>query len=101
MPVKNETKRPKKVIEKAIKRHLEGGEAAVDLAKAYKVSRATFYNWLKQYKQQILEASKQMSPAALEKRDKITMAAEIQALRLENQQLRNRLIKMLIKSGEL
>ena len=47
MPRAGETKKPPPhVIEKTIKRHLEGGEPVAKLAKDLKVTRQTIYSWV-------------------------------------------------------
>jgi transposase len=98
MPAKNVTKRPQHVIDKAVKRHLEG-ESGVALAKEHKVSPAGFYLWVKKYKEALLEKSKRndMSPQDAETADKRALIAEIQALKLENRKLRELAMNALLK----
>lgn len=103
MPRKNDTKIPQKLIEKAVRRHLEGGELGVDLAKEYKVSSSTFYLWLKNYKKAFLKRSmdSEMKPRDIATVDKNQLLAEIQALKAENRMLRNKITDLLIKCGEI
>ncbi len=92
-----------KLVSKAVKRHLEDGEPVVALAKEYGVSRATLYNWIAAYERQLLDqAAKQgMSSQDAEVSDKRTLIAELQALRLENQKLRNKVVALMIKAGDI
>jgi hypothetical protein len=102
MPPKGKTTRPQHVIDEAVKRRMAGESVAV-LAKYYKISRPGFYLWVKKYKEQLLEKSKHngMSTHDAEVSDKRTLIAEVQALRLENQKLRNKVVSLMIKSGEM
>jgi transposase-like protein len=103
VPRAGEFKHPKAIRDKAIKRHLEGGESVEKLAKYYKVTRQTLYSWLDAYKQSVLHAAERagMSPADLEKRSKTELVAENMALKAENRKLRDRLVTMLMKTGDL
>lgn len=103
MPKKNDTISPAAVVAKAVKRHLEGGESAVDLAQEYRVSRATIYNWVAAYERQLLERSEKqgMSTHDAELWDKRTLIAEIKRLKLENTKLKDKLVAMMIKAGEI
>lgn len=102
MPVKGKTKRPQHVIDQAVKRFM-GGEQAVALAKEYKISRPGFYLWVRKHKEQLLEESKKanMTPADREKSDKKVLSIEIDELRNENRKLREKVISMMIKLGEI
>jgi transposase-like protein len=102
MPRKNDTKVPQKAIDKAIARHL-AGESSLSLAKEYKVSRATFYLWVAKYKQQLLEtnARKDMTPKEQEQTDKRTLIVQLQQLKLENTRLKNKVVAMMLKAGEI
>jgi transposase len=102
MPRKNETKVSPKAMEKAAKRHL-AGEQAEGLAKEHKVSRATIFNWTARYKEQALEQSRRegINPKELEKQDKATLVAKLQALELENRRLRDKVVALLLKTGEI
>jgi transposase-like protein len=103
MPRKDETATPKKQVDKFIKRHLEGDESVEALAKEYKISRATGYMWLRKHREQLLEQTMHegMSPAAIEKSDKMTLIAQIAQLKIENAKLRNRVVSLMIKAGDL
>jgi transposase-like protein len=103
MPRKSETKLPEKLVAKAVKRHLEGGESVIPLAKEYGVSRATFYNWISTYERQLLKAvDKQgMSPRDAATADKRTLLAEMHQLKLENTALRNKVVAMMLKYKEI
>jgi transposase-like protein len=103
MPRKSETKRPAKTVTKAVKRHLEGGESVVALARECDVSRATFYNWVTNYRTQLIEANAKagMSPASVEKADRLTLAAELAQLRLENARLKKKLFEVLLNHNLL
>ena len=102
MPRKNDTKVPEKAVAKAVKRRL-AGESADTLAKEYKVSRATLYNWTAAYKRQLLEQSTiaDMSPREAETADKRVLMAENEALKLEVRKLRDKVVAMMIKAGEI
>ena len=96
------TTRPQHIIDEAVKRYLAGEDVNV-LCKYYKVSRAGFYIWVRKYKAHILETDRRatMLPASLEAEDHATIVAQNKILRDENQRLRNKLVAMLLASGEL
>jgi transposase len=102
MPRKNELKASPKVMEKAAKRHL-AGEQAEGLAKEHKVSRATIFNWTARYKEQALEQSRRegINPKELEKQDKATLIARLQAVELENRRLKDKVVALMLKAGEI
>lgn len=101
MPKKHDTKRPQHEIDTAVKRFLDGESAAV-LAKLYKISKAGFYLWVKRYKANILETSKRsgMNPRDVEISDKRTLVTEVEALRLENRKLRDKVVSLMMKAGD-
>lgn len=105
MPPKNQVKRPQHVVDEAVKKHLAGGPGSdvVTLAKQYKISRPGFYLWLKHYKEELVAASDKqgLSPTQIDKLDKQTILAERDALKLENQKLRNKVVSLMIKAGDL
>lgn len=94
--------RPQHVIEEAIKRN-NAGESVDTITKHYKVSRAQFYNWKRKYQEDILERARRaaMSPETIQIEDKQELIAENKALKMENQKLRNKLLEMLLKSGQI
>jgi hypothetical protein len=102
MPTKGKTKTPQHLIEKAVQRYMKG-EQAVALAKEYRISKPGFYLWVARHKQELLEKSKtaNMTPADAAVADKRTLLVELEALRLENRKLREKLIATMIKSGEI
>ncbi len=102
MPRKDQTKVPPKTMERAAKRHM-GGEQAEALAKEFKVSRATIFNWSMRYKEQVLEQARRegINPKELERQDKATLVAKVQSLELENRRLRDKVVALLLKSGEI
>jgi hypothetical protein len=102
MPIKGKTTRPQHIIDEAVKRFMNG-EQAVVLAKHYKISKPGFYLWVKKYKEDLLKSSRtgDMTPADAATADKRTLIAEVQALKLENQKLRNKVVSLMIKSGDL
>lgn len=102
MPKKNDTKRPQHVIDEAVRRHMAGESAAV-LAKFYKISKPGFYLWVKKYKEQLLaqNAREGLTPKEAELTDKRVLIAENQALKLEVRKLRDKVVSMMIKAGEL
>ena len=102
MPRKNETKRPQALIDKAVKRHMQG-EAVVSLAKELKVTKATLYNHVAAYKRGLLEQASLTGAAAHDPEiaSKQTLIAEIQALKLENAKLGRKVIALMLKAGEL
>jgi transposase len=89
-----------KIIAQAVKRHVEGGENAEALAKELEVSRATIYGWVAKYKKGVLDRSRRagMSPIDADRADKAELIAHIEALELENRQLRDKLINMLLQT---
>lgn len=102
MPAKNVTKVSHEKIEEAVKRYLAGESAAV-LAKYYKISRPGFYLWIKKVQAEMLDKAKHanMTPASLEKSDRVTMRVEIGALKAENERLKRKLFEMMIETGKL
>jgi transposase len=103
MPRAGETKHKPSVIEKAVKRHLEGNESVAKLAKELKVSRQTFYSWAEAYKKKAIANIDRvgMSKGELEKIDKTALAAQVEVLQAENRKLRDRLVSLMIKHGEI
>lgn len=98
MPARNATKQPLQIIDQACRRHLNG-EPAEALATEYGISKAGFYVWVRQYKQRILA-----KPAALASTPEArleTLAVEVAALKEENRQLRNKVISLMLKAGEM
>jgi transposase len=95
--------KPGQSVAKFIKRHYEGGESVGALAKEYKISRATGYIWLMKHRGELIEESRRKgaSPETFEKESKAALIAEIQALNLENQKLRNKVVSLMMKHGEL
>lgn len=102
MPRPNETKLPDKVIAKAVKRHLEGKESVIPLAKEYGVSRATFYNWIDSYKLDLLEGArlKTMSPAAIKKSVVINLKTENGLLKSRIQKLETLVAELMLKQRD-
>jgi hypothetical protein len=96
-------KTPQRIITQAIKRHVEGGESADVLAKEFKVSRASVYGWVAKYKKDILARSRRagMAPLDAAHADKAELIAQVEALELENKQLRDRVIAMMLKTDPL
>lgn len=96
------SKFPQHVKDKVVKRFF-AGEQATALAKEYKVSKPGLYQWAAKAKKDLLEQSKQanMTPEDIEKSSKKVMAIELEQLRLENRKLRDRILAMMIKSGEI
>ena len=102
MPTKGRTKKPQHVIDKYVKRYM-AGEQATSLAKEAGVSKPGFYLWIQKHKQQILEQAKTagMTPADAATADKRELLIELEQLRLENRKIREKLIAMMIKAGEI
>lgn len=102
MATKRPTKTPQHVIDEAVKRHMAGESVRV-LAKYYKISVPQFYNWIAAYKQELLEqaAKRDMSPKEAELVDKRVLIAENQAMKLELRKLRDKVINLMIKTGDL
>jgi hypothetical protein len=59
------------------------------------------YAWLDTYKKGVLESAAKagLSSADLEKRSKADLVAQIQALKSENTQLKNRLVAYVLRDG--
>ncbi len=102
MPTKGKTKKPQHVIDKYVKRYM-AGEQATSLAKEAGVSKPGFYLWIQKHKQQILKQAKTagMTPADAATADKRELLIELEQLRLENRKLREKVVAMMIKSGEI
>jgi transposase-like protein len=103
MPLKGQTDTAKKVIDKAVKRHLEGGETIASLAKELKVSRQTVYSWVNNFKQEVMEGVERAgaSKTDLERTAKAELVAQVEMLALENRKLRDRLVTLMIKYREI
>lgn len=103
MPVKDDTKTPAKAIARFIKRAIEGGESVTALAKEYKISRATGYIWLRRHREEAIAQSMKagMSAKSRDKAEKMTLRAEVQALKRENAKLRDKVVSLMIKAGDL
>jgi len=103
MPRKGETDTPQKEIDKAIKRHLEENTPVAQLAKELKVTRQTIYSWVENYKRKVMERMERagQSPAELEKIAKSELVAQIKALQSENRKLREKVLAMMMKYGEI
>jgi transposase-like protein len=93
-------KTPQKIIDRAVKRHVEGRENADELAKEYQVSRASIYGWVAKFKQNVLDRSRRdgMTPLDADRADKADLIAQIEALELENKRLRDTVINMLLQT---
>lgn len=105
MPTKGKTNRPSKEIEAWVKKHLDDptGMPVRSLAKQAHVSVPGFYNWIKAYKERLLEKSKtgNMSSKDMELAEKRNMMTELEQLKLENRALRDKVVAMMIKHHEL
>jgi transposase-like protein len=90
-------------VEKAVRRHLEGNEPIADLAKELKVSRQTLYSWVDAYKKRAMESIDRIgkSKAELDKVDKAQLIAQNETLQTENRKLRDRLVNLMMKYGEI
>lgn len=102
MPAKGNTKRPQHQIDEAVKRYM-AGEPVTVLSKYYKISRPGMYLWIAKYKEDLLrKASKEnMSPKDAATADKRILITENEALKAEVRKLRDKVISMMVKSGEL
>ncbi len=103
LPAPGVTKYPAKVIQKTVKRYREGGERVVALAVELGVSEAIVYRWIDQSKKADLDriGKQGMTPKAVEKADKRDLALQVKELRAENTKLRNRVLELMLKYGEL
>jgi transposase-like protein len=103
MPRKSDTKVPQKKIDQFIRRHLEGGEGVAELAKEFGIARASGYLWLAKHRQKVVDESfrADMTAEAMAKQDKATLVAELVQLKQENMKLRNKVVSLMIKAGEL
>jgi hypothetical protein len=102
MPVKNQTKRPQHQIDEAVKRYMDG-EAVTTLAKYYKISRPAFYLWIQKAKNRMLEtnARADLTPKEAELADKRVLATKLEQLQIENRKLRDKVVSMMVKYGEM
>lgn len=102
MPAKGATKRPQHQIDEAVKRYL-AGEPVTVLSKYYKISRPGFYLWVSKYKAEMLKKASQvnMTEADAKTADKRVLITENQALKAEVRKLRDKVLDMMIKAGEL
>lgn len=102
MPAKGKALRPQAVIDKYVKRYMNG-EQATALAKEAGISKPGFYLWIQKHKQQIMEQSKtkDMSPKDADIANKRELLIELEQLRLENRKMREKLIALMLKSGEI
>lgn len=98
MPAKNDTKQPLHIIEEACRRHING-ESAEALATEYGISKAGFYLWVRQFKQRVLETPATLAATKEAKLEQLVV--EVAALKEENRQLRNKVISLMIKAGEM
>jgi transposase len=89
-------------VEGFVKRYM-AGEPVETLIKDADRSRAAFYLWVNKYKTDMLEQSRrgEMSDKELEKVDKSKLIAQLQALKLENTKLRNKVVSLMIRAGDL
>jgi transposase len=108
MPRKGETATPQKLVDKFIKRHLEGAESVDALAKEYRskgynVSRATGYMWVTKFRLRMIDEKMLAGgpPEKVEKAAKTELIALVAELKAENTKLRNKVIALMMKSGEL
>jgi transposase-like protein len=103
MPKKDQTETSQKDIAKFIKRHLVGGESIVSLINEYGISRGTAYNWLARHREKMLDESTRAgaSPATLEKAEKMSLRAKVAELENENRRLRNKVVALMLKAGEI
>lgn len=95
--------RPQHLRDELVKRHLEGGESIKALCKHLKISRATAYNWLEQYKAELAQSAMRVgvNPKDLEKTAKQELIAQNEILQTENRKLRDRLVSLMVKHGEI
>lgn len=102
MPAKNAMKRPQHVVDDAVRKYFAGESAGV-LAKLYKVSKPALYNWIAKAKQEKLEAASRMdmSPKQLSERDRQELLTENTALKQENAKLRNKVVSLMLKAGDM
>jgi transposase-like protein len=103
MPRKNQPKRPQSEIDKLVKRHIEGGESVAALAKEAKVSKPGFYLWVNKFKKEILEGSmrREMSPQAIKDAEVLKLTLEIQSLKQDLSNCRNKLFNYMLSHNDL
>jgi transposase-like protein len=95
---RNGPQRTQAEVDKFIKR-FHAGESVAALVKEYKVSRAQAYNWITRHKEQHKGVA--LTPADLEKSEKITLRARVAQLEDENKRLLNKVMAMMIKYKEI
>jgi transposase-like protein len=94
--------RPQHVIDEALKRYLSGERAAA-LAKEYGISKAGIYLWLRKGKETMIENAKRadMSPRDKEAADMLRLRGELEEEKRINARLKNKLIDLMVRAGEL
>jgi hypothetical protein len=102
MPKRNQKKHPQHVIDEAVKRHL-AGERASALAKEYGISKPGFYNWRTAYLEAVEEKNKRAgkSPRTIFADEIRQRDFEIEQLKRELAQYKNKLVECLVRHGEL
>jgi predicted DNA-binding protein YlxM (UPF0122 family) len=94
--------RPQHVIDEAFKRYLSG-ERAVALAKEYKISKPGIYLWIQKGKKMMIENAKRadMSQSDKEAADMLRLRGELDEEKRINARLKNKLIDLMVRAGEL
>lgn len=97
------TKTPEHKIKEAVKRYLAREGSVEELAKEYKVSRPGFYLWIKRYKEDLVAQAKRagMSAESIEASDKVNLAIENQAMKVEITRLKQKLFELMDKADML
>lgn len=100
---KGRTKNTQEDIEQAVRRYLDKGESVGVLAKYYKVSQPAVYKWISAYKEAQVAKAKTagMDGASIERATSRDAAFVIEELKKENRKLRDRLLDLMIKTGDL
>ncbi len=103
MPVAGKTETSQHLIDKAVENYLKETESVQAISKRLRVCRATVYTWIKKVKKAKLEIIKKsgMTPAAVEKADKRDLALENESLKAEVKKLRDKVLDLMLKCGEI
>lgn len=90
-------------VKKAIVERYLAGDKVAALSKEYGVSRPAVYNWIKEYKDEIVNRSRtaNMSAADLEHADKRDLRIEVRALTKTVDYLKHKIFDLMVETGSI